>query len=109
MKYFSGPDYLTEWVRRHTGILADVGIKVELTRSPEDGRTNASVWIHFETNDRMARLTVWDSRDCEVEFADIAAGIVRPWHRSVRSMADLEMGLTAAVDYVTELKGDDTP
>ncbi|WP_459246494.1 hypothetical protein [Streptomyces youssoufiensis] len=43
----------------------------------------------LETDDHIAALTVWSSGEAELEYGDVASGLVRQEHRELRTVPDL--------------------
>ncbi|WP_232544163.1 hypothetical protein [Streptomyces buecherae] len=43
----------------------------------------------LETDDHIAALTVWSSGEAELEYGDVASGLVRQEHRELRTVRDL--------------------
>ncbi|MFF1420717.1 hypothetical protein [Streptomyces sp. NPDC058280] len=95
------PQALTDWFAEHAADLkAEEGISCDLGRSPDDGRNKASVWLTLESETRLAAVTVWDSGEAELDYADVASGQVHPEHRDLRTHADLADAMAALGDWM---------
>lgn len=81
--------WLLDWFAEHEESLRTRGILGDLRRSPADGRAKSSVVMTLETDDHIAALTVWSSGEAELEYGDVASGLVRQEHRELRTVRDL--------------------
>ncbi|MBC3981322.1 hypothetical protein H8N01_01715 [Streptomyces sp. AC536] len=83
------PQWLSDWFAEHEERLRTRGILGDLRRSPADGRAKSSVVLTLETDGYITALTVWSSGETELEYGDVASGLVRQEHRELRTVRDL--------------------
>ncbi|MFF5719597.1 hypothetical protein [Streptomyces buecherae] len=83
------PQWLADWFAEHEERLRARGVLGGLWRSPADGRPKSSAGVTLETDGHMAALTVWSSGEAELEYGDVASGLLRQEHRELRTVRDL--------------------
>ncbi|MCJ1681140.1 hypothetical protein MTF65_28065 [Streptomyces sp. APSN-46.1] len=94
------PQKLTTWLTEHAADLQTEGINCDLGRSPDDGRSKASTWLTLESETRLATITVWDSGEAELDYADVARGQAHPEHRDLRTQLDVADAVAALLEWV---------
>ncbi|MFD6938762.1 hypothetical protein ACFWAP_21740 [Streptomyces goshikiensis] len=98
------PQVLTAWLGEHSAYLPEA-IDWDLGRSPDDGRSKASAWLALESATRLAAITVWDSGETELDYADVARGRAHSEHRDLRTHADLTAAMATLVERVRPRAG----
>ena len=77
--------------------------KVKLTKSPKhiDKR---SVYIDLESESALARITLWTTKECEVEILDIRTGeVVLYDYKLLHDIEDLHRQLESALLQIASL------
>jgi hypothetical protein len=92
-------DLVCQWYRAHEGEMAARGIVSHLTVGPPD-RPKRAIWVDLEVAEGLARLTVWDSGEAELERADLRNEQPTVEHLRLASPEDLEAVMTRLVDHV---------
>jgi hypothetical protein len=92
-------DLVCQWYRAHEGEIAARGIVSHLTMGTPD-RPKRAIWVDLEVADGLARLTVWDSGEAELERADLRNEQPTVEHLRLASAEELEAALTRLVDHV---------
>lgn len=55
-----------EWFTLNEPLLRDRNVRIQLTR-PEVSSDKNSVYVDVDTDSRMARVTLWDTGECDME------------------------------------------
>ncbi|WP_237330103.1 hypothetical protein [Streptomyces sp. BA2] len=76
------------------------GITADLQQSPDDGRAKTSAWMTLETDARLTALIVWSSGEAELEYGDVATGLVRQQHRDLRTSQDLLDAIETIYEWI---------
>jgi len=98
----SFPDLLRSWISQNAGDLASDGVQAILTEGPQD-RDRRAVWADFDSANRLARLTVWDTGEAVLALADAAAENPPVTQQlEFASSTDLERAVASAVAWVAE-------
>ena len=80
------------------------GISYELTygRSTE----KSAMWLDFEDHIHDARITVWESGECELEVLETATGtIVKQEHHQLKNETEFHRLVTRLVLFMKETEG----
>uniref|UniRef100_A0AAU2JYG9 Uncharacterized protein n=1 Tax=Streptomyces sp. NBC_00049 TaxID=2903617 RepID=A0AAU2JYG9_9ACTN len=91
---------LAAWLTEHTAELRAQGIVCDLGSSPDDGRSKTSACLTLESKTRLAAITVWDSGEAELDYADVAHEQAHSEHRDLRTSRDLATAMTALVEWL---------
>ena len=67
--------WVTSWVDAHADELAARGVSATLIAGPRERATTA-VWTDFDTDQRTARVIVWDSGEAELVVGAFSSGDV---------------------------------
>ncbi|MGW3288880.1 HD domain-containing protein [Streptomyces sp. NPDC001002] len=94
------PVALTTWSAKNEVPLRARGMTTELRHSPRDGRLKASAWLTVEADHRIVQITVWNTGETELDFADLSTGDHRPEHRDLRTEQELHVLLESVLDWV---------
>jgi hypothetical protein len=92
-------DLVCQWYRAHEREIAAQGIVSHLTVGTPD-RPKRAIWVDLEVAEGLARLTVWDSGEAELERADLRNEQPTVEHLRLASAEELEAALTRLVDHV---------
>ena len=89
-----------KWIKVNRLELENNGTLVTTSRSPEDGRSKASILLDLDTKDHLGRLMIWDSGEAELELAAVASGEVRMKHLEIDTFNSLQVTLTTLVVWI---------
>jgi hypothetical protein len=68
--------------------LIQAGMKISISESPADGRSNEGIWISAEWQERGVELGVWESGDCDFYYGEGGAASVQT-HRELTNDTDV--------------------
>jgi hypothetical protein len=92
-------DLVQRWFNAHAREMIDRGMVTRLTLGPAD-RPKRAVWVDLEAGDRLARLTVWESGEGELESAGPLGDASVVEHLQFDSPRDLDAALDRMVGRV---------
>lgn len=98
---------IDELLRRSAALRANLavnGIQVDLLESPEDFQKQ-SLTVILDSPERLAQITVWETGEVELEFAEVASG--ETFHEN-QEIAD-SPGLQEALDRLTDWTSGSAP
>ena len=63
-------DTFENWLNQNRSMITSNGYDIELTKSPID-TSNCSARLDLQSDKYLARITIWESGDCQLEIIDI--------------------------------------
>jgi hypothetical protein len=64
-----------DWAQRHKEAVARRGVSIDVTFGPDD-RDKRSLWIDFDSPDRLVRLMLWQTGEAILSVAEVSTGDV---------------------------------
>jgi hypothetical protein len=97
----SGPiDELHERSAKLSTEMAPKGIRVDLLKSPEDFQKQ-SLTVILDSHERLAQITVWETGEAELEFAQVSSAEILQEHQEIAGSADLQESLNRLSAWVS--------
>lgn len=80
--------------------LAANGIQVALLEPPEDAQKQ-SLTVVLDSPERFAQITVWETGEVELEFAEVASGETFHEHQQIADSPGLQEALDRLTDWTS--------
>ncbi|MFJ8533265.1 hypothetical protein [Streptomyces sp. NPDC093591] len=96
---------LRSWVVERGTDPGAEGVSLTLDES-RIGMDKASLSLAIDGDDFVGQLTVWESGEAELEFAEVGTGAARHEHREFHSVADLRQALADLLTWSGETGGE---
>lgn len=91
-------DELRRRIAELSANLASYGIQVDLLESPEDFQKQ-SLTVILDAPERLAQVTIWETGEAELEFAQVSSGETFHEHKEISDLAALQETIDLLTDW----------